>query len=249
MPSSDAEFADALLDEASRQAAGNPSVRRSDWSTGTVTAVDVVPGTVDVDSVRARRLESYMAPRVGDRVIISQSGMGNWIAIGRTASASAALGLPLPPKYKAANTDRNNTTTRTADPDLTMALDANAVYAVEFHLFVGGPASGLMVTSWIVPPSATGLKGAHGPSSTAAGVDTLTNAGDNVPGRFGSHGFATAVTYGRRDSNTNLLYAVETGTVITTSAGTCAISWAQSASNATATRMGLGSWMRATRIA
>ncbi|WP_030991775.1 hypothetical protein [Streptomyces sp. NRRL S-1813] len=247
MPS-DAEFADALLDEASRQAARDPSVRRSDWRTGTVTAVDVAPGTVDVDSVRARRLESYVGPRVGDRVIISQSGMGNWVALGRTASASAALGLPRF-VYKAANTDRASTTIRTADPDLTMTLDGSAVYVVEFHLFVGGPASGLMVTSWIAPSGASGLKGAHGAASTAAGVDSLTNAGDNISGRFGSHGFATSVTYGRRDSNTNLLYAVETGTVFTTSSGTCAISWAQSASNATATRMGLGSWMRATRIA
>ncbi|MEU9498258.1 hypothetical protein [Streptomyces sp. NPDC048196] len=249
MPSSDADFADALLDEAARQATRTPGVRRSEWRTGTVTAVDVVPGTVDIDTIRARRLESYVAPRVGDRVMISQSGMGNWIAIGRTASAATALGLPRF-VYKAAATDRASTTTRTADPDLTMTLDANAVHIVEFHLLVGGPSGGLMVTSWNVPSGATGLKGAHGPASTAAGVDTLTNAGDNISGRFGSHGFTTTVTYGRRDSNTNLLYAIETGTVITgASSGTVAIAWAQSASNATATRMGLGSWMRATRIA
>jgi hypothetical protein len=248
MPSGDAEFADALLDEAARQAARDPSVRRSDWRTGTVTAVNA-DGTVDVDAVRARRLESYVGPRVGDRVIISQSGMGNWIALGRTASAAAALGLPRF-AYKAANTDRSSTTSRTADPDLAMALDANAVHVVEFHLLVGGPSGGLMVTSWNVPSGATGLKGAHGPASTAAGVDSLTNAGDNIAGRFGSHGFATSVTYGRRDTATNLLYAIETGTVVTgATAGTVAIAWAQSASNATATRMGLGSWMRVTRIA
>jgi hypothetical protein len=67
--------------------------------------------------------------------------------------------------------------------------------------------------------------------------------------RAGSHGFGTTITYGRRNTNTNLLYAIETGVVTTTSAGTCALSWAPSASNATATRMGLGSWMRATRLA
>ncbi|WP_275462057.1 hypothetical protein [Streptomyces noursei] len=245
-----AEFADALRQQAVQSAAAAPAVRGSDWRTGTVTAVGV-DGTVAVgDAIVARRLESYVAPRVGDQVMLSQSGIGNWIAIGRTATAATALGLPRF-AYKATATDRASTTTRAADPDLTMNLDANAVYLAEFHLFIGGPAGGLMVTSWTVPTGAGGLRGVHGPSSVAAPVagDSNTTAGDNVPGRWGSHGFTTAITYGRRDVNTNLLYAIETGTLTTTTAGTLALAWAQSAANTTATRLGLGSWMRVTRIA
>ncbi|MBQ1164576.1 DUF5047 domain-containing protein, partial [Streptomyces sp. A73] len=41
---------------------------------------------------------------------------------------------------------------------------------------------------------------------------------------------------------------VETGVVSTVTGGTCAIAWAQSTSSSTPARMGLGSWMRATRI-
>lgn len=241
--STDAEFADALLDEAAAQAARDPSVRRSDWQTGIVTAVNVVPGTVDVGTIRARRLESYLSPKVGDQIIISQSGMRNWVALGRTSSWTDAVGVARY-AYKAASTDRTSTTTLTADPDLTLDLDDNAVYAVEFHLFTGSGA-GLMRTSWTAPSGATGLKGAHGPGSTQT-----DNGADNISGRFGSHNFATTIWYGYRSgSYTNLIYALETGTVMTTSAGTLALAWSQNVSNTTPTRMGLGSWMRATRIA
>ncbi|MGC5565348.1 hypothetical protein ACPYPG_21270 [Streptomyces sp. FR-108] len=151
--------------------------------------------------------------------------------------------------YKAAATDRTSTTTLTADPDLTFTLAANAVYVVEFHLFVGSGTTGLMTTDWTTPSGATGLKAITGPASTAVGDSANHNLGDDINGRFGVHGFATTVTYGCRNANTNLLHAIETATVVTTTGGTCAVRWAQAVSNGTATRMGLGSWARATRIA
>lgn len=94
-----------------------------------------------------------------------------------------------------------------------------------------------------MPGDAIGLKGVQGPASTA------TDSGaDDINMRAGSHGYGTAVVYSRRNVFSNLVYAVETGTVSTVTGGTCALSWAQNASNATAARVGLGSWMRATRI-
>lgn len=150
---------------------------------------------------------------------------------------------------KSANTDRTSTTTRTADPDLTMSLAANATYIVEFHLFTGGSSFALTVTEWLVPSGATGLKGAMGPASSATEGTAGNNNADGIAMRSGSHGFGTTVTYGRRNVNTNLCYAIETGTVVTTSAGTLALAWAQSTSSTTFNRMGQGSWMRVTRIA
>ncbi|MFI0156237.1 hypothetical protein [Streptomyces lydicus] len=150
---------------------------------------------------------------------------------------------------KAANTDRVSTTTRTADPDLTMSLAANATYLVEFHMFIGGSSFALVVTEWFVPSGATGLKGAMGPASSATEVTAGNNNADGIAMRSGSHGFSTTVTYGRRNVNTNLCYAIETGTVTTTSAGTLALAWAQNTSSTTFNRMGQGSWMRVTRIA
>ncbi|MEW9521807.1 hypothetical protein [Streptomyces tubercidicus] len=150
---------------------------------------------------------------------------------------------------KAGNTDRVSTTTRTADPDLTMSLAASATYIVEFHMYIGGSTFALVVTEWLVPSGATGLKGGIGPASSATEGTAGNNNGDGVAMRAGSHNFGTSLTYGRRNVNTNLVYAIETGTVTTTSAGTLALAWAQSTSSTTFNRMGLGSWMRVTRIA
>lgn len=151
--------------------------------------------------------------------------------------------------YKAVSTDRTSTTTLADDPELTGTLLANVVYLVELHLLIGTGSTGLMTTAWNVPSGATGIKGVHGPSSVAVGSDTLTNAADNITGRFGAHAFTTAVTYGRRNATSNLLYAVETGIVtMGPTGGPFALQWAQSASSTTATRMGVGSWARFTRL-
>jgi hypothetical protein len=232
----------AAIAAAARQAGrDDPTVRGSDWQTGAVTAVNA-DGTVNVGTIRARRLESYLLPAVGDQIMLTRSGTGSWVAVGRTASAAVALGVPRH-VYKTSPTDRTSVTAFADDPDLTMQLPPNSASLVEFSLFIGGPASGLMVTQWTTPADATGLKGVQGPGSAAT-----DSAADNISGRFGSHGFGTSITYGRRNANTNLLYAVETGIVTTVTGGTCAITWAQSLSNATATRMGVSSWMRVTRL-
>ncbi|MBB1253164.1 hypothetical protein H3146_07240 [Streptomyces sp. OF3] len=234
------ELADALAGGAVRSVDADPGARGADWRTATVTAVGAA-GTVDCGTIRARRLESYQHPTVGDTIILTHSGAGAWLAVGRTASAADALGIARI-VHKTTATDRTSTATLTADPDLTVELGAAAVYLVEMHLLMGGPSGGLPTTAWSVPSGASGLKAVHGAGSTA--VDGL---GDNIVMRAGGHGFGTAVTYGRRTVTTSLLYAIETGVVTTTSAGTLALTWAQSASTATATRMGVGSWMRVTR--
>jgi len=229
---------------AARQAGkDDPAVRGADWQTGVVTAVNA-DGTVNVGTIRARRLESYLVPTVGDQIIISRSGAGNWIAIGRTASAASALGSPIF-KYKANHTDRASTTTFADDPDLTVTLDANAVYAVEFHMHYAATDAARIKTAWTVPASAVGNRSAMGPDQ---GV-ILSSTSSGGTGRWGVHNFPTIVIYGTRDSGGSQCVAVEEAAVITTTGGTCALQWAQNASSATATRMAQGSWMRATRIA
>lgn len=230
---------------AARQAGSDdPDVRRADVRTGTVTAVGATAGTVDVGDIRARRLESYQRPTVGDQVLLVQSGTGNWWATGRTASAASPIGEPLF-KYKAAHTDRASTTTLTDDPDLTMTLDANAVWVVEFHLHYAATDTARFRTAWTVPASAAGNRSAVGPDQGV--ILSSTSAGG--AGRWGVHNFGTTATYGTRDSATNQCVAVEEATVITTTAGTCALQWSQVTSSATATRLAQGSWMRAVRLA
>lgn len=148
--------------------------------------------------------------------------------------------------YKTASTDRTSTTTLTIDPELQFSLAAGAVYVIEFFLFYGGN-TGLIKTQWSVPSGASGNRSAMGPGSTSTG-GTGSNA-DNISMRSGVHGYGTSVIYGNRGTGSlNLAIAVETSLITTSSAGTCGILWAQSTSSTDATRMGVGSWARATRI-
>ncbi|MFF3547037.1 hypothetical protein ACFYXD_35030 [Streptomyces platensis] len=186
----------------------------------------------------------------GDHVTITANGSGHVFSSSGLSVAGAISARNTPSfVYKTTSTDRASTTTLADDPDLVGTFIAGETYLVELHLLVGAGTTGLMTTAWKVPSGATGLKAVHGPSSVAAGTDTLTNAGDNITGRFGSHAFTTTVTYGRRNANSNLLYAIETGIVtMGATTGTFALQWTQSASSATATRMGVGSWVRFTRL-
>ncbi|MEU3528813.1 hypothetical protein AB0E62_34030 [Streptomyces sp. NPDC038707] len=231
--------------QASRQAGrDDPAVRRAEVQTGIVTAVAVTPGTVDVGSIRARRLETYQQPAVGDQVLLVQSGSGSWWAAGRTAtSASPPLGLPRQ-AWKTVTLDRT-TSTLTDDPDLTMTLDANGTFKVEFHLHFEATDAARFRTAWTVPAGATGVRSAVGPDQG----QILSSTSSGGVGRWGVHAFGTACIYGSRNDNTLQCFAMEEGTVFTTAAGTCALQWAQSTTSTTASRLAAGSYMRVTRLA
>ena len=83
-----AQLADAVHGLVERKGSSTPAVRGAEWRTGVVTAVGTTAGTVDVGDVRARRLESYQSPSVGDLIVITQSGSGNWVALGRTSTGA-----------------------------------------------------------------------------------------------------------------------------------------------------------------
>lgn len=174
----------------------------------------------------------------------------NYVAGQRLTAASLQAGQSLV-VYKTANTDKASTVAFGDDPELTFSLAANAVYIIEFFLFYAGNI-GKMQTRWTVPAGVTSAnRSALGPGSTATG-GTGNNA-DNISMRAGVHGYTTSVLYGNRTTggatpSLNQLIAVETSLVITTTAGTCAISWTQGVSDANTTRMSAGSWARALRI-
>lgn len=250
MSGSVTSLADAIRQQAVAAGAATPAVRGADWRTALVQSVNSDGTVLTTDGITARRLESYAGPKVGDKVMLTVSGSGNWIAVGRTASAAAAIGVPVH-AYKAGHTDRASTTAFADDPDLHLPLDASAVYRVEFWLqyaaidLVSGSPAGRFKTQWAAPSGATGVRSAVGPDQ---GV-ILSSGSAGGTGRWGVHNFATAATYGDRDSSTNQCLAVETATVFTTNAGTLALQWAQSVSNAAATRLAQGSYMRSTRLA
>lgn len=98
-------LADAIAGEAVRRGQTTPAVRGADWQTATVTAVGT--GTVDCGDIRARRLESYLGPAVGDLIVISRSGQGNWLAHGRTATAADTSWTSYPAAWTSSGTAPN----------------------------------------------------------------------------------------------------------------------------------------------
>lgn len=147
--------------------------------------------------------------------------------------------------FKAAHTDRSSTTTFAPDPDLVLPLTGSAVWRVEAWLLYGAGSTGDFKTSWSVPSGATGNRSVLGPGSTAS-----DGGADNIAMRAGVHNFGTTANYnGVRNSTGNLSFVLETATIWTASAGDVAILWAQNTSDATATRLGAGSYMTARRLA
>lgn len=172
-------------------------------------------------------MAKYPVPRVGQR-------------------ATSALLLSLLPEtiYKTADEDRNSTTTFTADDELTATLLANSVYLVEFEIHYATLNVAGFKTDWTTPAGSVGLKSVLGPGSTQS-----ESAANNISGRFGVHGYGTAVAYGNRNDSANQLVARENSVITTTSSGTVAIRWAQVTSNAGSTRVAAGSFMRIRKLA
>lgn len=152
--------------------------------------------------------------------------------------------LPLE-AYKSTATTRASTTTVTDDPDLTIALEANATYWVEFFIKYAATTTPQFKTQWSVPSGASGGRARHGVSSS---VNDTTAGGPFGDGSWGQHAFTTALTYGTRNSAANQVFALESGFVTTTTAGNVALQWAQNTADASGTVVSAGSYARAKRI-
>lgn len=88
-PSVHRDLAWALKQQAKRAGEQSTSVRGADWRLAVVTDVPG-DGTVTADDIpEIRCLETYLAPQIGDLIVITQSSSGSWITPGRTASSTA----------------------------------------------------------------------------------------------------------------------------------------------------------------
>lgn len=96
-------LADALAAAARQQGETTPTVRGGDWQMDTVTAVHA-DGTLSCGQIRARRLDSYLNPAVGDLVALLRSGTGNWIALDRLATTAGTAWTPYSPEWTAETT-------------------------------------------------------------------------------------------------------------------------------------------------
>lgn len=141
---------------------------------------------------------------------------------------------------KPSSTDRTSTTTVTADPHLALALDPG-LWEVEIaiHYSSASGAAGIR-TAWALGAGVAllGTRGCMGPSPTS------TDRASTQIRAIGTTASGEA-TYGHGSSLGSPAGAIEFALVRVTTTGTVTLSWAQQTSNASATRLHSGAWIRA----
>lgn len=144
---------------------------------------------------------------------------------------------------KTSDTSRNTTVVLADDPELSVAVEANAKYMMTCLLIYSATsqAAGDLNVGFAVPASATLLGHATGApvAGTSSADDLTTSFGEGTTLSFGVIGIATPWTAA-------LLVA---RVVISGTAGTVKIRWCQATSNATNTTMRQGSFLNLDRKA
>lgn len=235
------QLADAMHREAVRGARADSKVRGADWQTAIVTAVGS-DGTVTCGTIVARRLDSYPSPVVGDQIFLTNSGSGNWVAVGRTASANVGIGGWLFAR-KTADTSRASNTTPTDDPHLAVTVAPNAVYTVECYIAFIASATGDIRIGFTAPSGSVGAYTVRGPELTVAAGTTTSQV------RIQSLlDFTTTIPIGGQTPTHSSAHPI--GTVVTgATGGTVAVRWCQNASDPTASTIYAHSWMKLQRMA
>lgn len=175
-----------------------------------------------------------VTPVVSDLVPIYDLSTGELANITITSLASLIVPAELS-VCKASTTSRSSVTATSADPELSLAVAANAVY--RFEAFIRA------LSTSAAPDIRTIFTGPAGYN-----YQVIHNGGNGGNYSEGNVGSASQISRSM-DANVecNISYV---GTLLTAgTAGNFTFDWAQLASDATATQVLLGSWMRLTRVA
>ena len=143
--------------------------------------------------------------------------------------------------YKAIDTARSTATLSDA-PHLTFSATANAVYEVEgfLHYYTTDATNADMNVDFTCPASAAGIWTGFGQPAGATAVDgTVRTMSTAIDG---------SRNYGALTDTVNPLVIILRGTLVTTTAGTYALSWARTGASGTLTLLAY-SHMKLTRVA
>jgi hypothetical protein len=160
--------------------------------------------------------------------------------VGQRLTAEFVTSMLLQTARKAADTARTSTTSRSADPDLALAVEANAVYELTGCLFHSGAIAPGISILWTFPASTTGLVGyaARDTSGTGGNINDVTQAA----------ALSAAINF-NNTASTLTTPSIYSGIVVTSgTAGTLTLTWAQASSSGTATTLLTNSYMKLTRI-
>lgn len=166
--------------------------------------------------------------------------MEMWRAGKRVTAAGLNRMLPLT-AWKNAATSRSSTTTISDDPDLLIAIPADALvtYAIELGLNLTGAALGSGDFKMAIDYTGTVT------TSNWMGIGTDTTSVDNA-NFFGQSIGTSTQTFGVNGGNFSLVHV--NGLIEPATAGTLSLKWAQNTSSATATNLRQGSWFRLTPL-
>lgn len=84
------DLADVLYRQVRQASDQDPSVRGADWRLGVVASIQTTGTVTTTDGIVARRTDFYVTPVVGDTIILTVSGAGNWLVLGRMAPSTTA---------------------------------------------------------------------------------------------------------------------------------------------------------------
>jgi hypothetical protein len=144
---------------------------------------------------------------------------------------------------KAANTARASTITTSPDPELSAIALTVGTFFIEFNGLmtgVGGASVGGFQNVWTFTGVATGQR-----STMGMGFGSTTGNTGTIMRTSGASIASTGQTYGVGANTTAMR---ETAIVTVTTAGNLSIDWAQGASNATATTLLAGSYLKYKQI-
>lgn len=157
---------------------------------------------------------------------------------------------------KTSDTTRAATTTVTADPHLTLSVEASAVYIWDGWLKFDGPVGGDFNIDFTVPTGSLGEWAGWGAGITnivsADGTPTLLSNTQSTRGyliRTESNDVAQSRSFGTLAAGTALTAQLMGTLRVGTTAGTFSLDWAQLSSDAGNTTLYTDSWLRFTRIA
>lgn len=163
-----AALADALRQQAVQAGADTPAVRGADWRQAIVATAPGDGTVITTDGITARCLQSYLSPAAGDRIIVSISGAGNWLATGRTAGASAA------PVMQSGSVSMS----WTSSSNPTQAVTFPVAFASAPRVFVNINSSAAAVPRWV--SRAVSITTA-GFTIYLAAPDTTVTTGSGIP--------------------------------------------------------------------
>ncbi|MEU3563510.1 hypothetical protein [Kitasatospora sp. NPDC006786] len=167
-------------------------------------------------------------------------GYPPWAAGQRILGAQLAA-IPPITVIKSLDTARANTTSLTADPHLSLVLEAGATYLLDGCLYYAGEYNqGGLQLDWSVPLG-TAMRWSIG--APALGGQAAYASHSTIPGQP-----VAAGTYGIGGPN-SLTSCRLTGHIVTVAAGTLQLKWAQYAAHGTGTTIAASSWLRAQRTA